>query len=213
MKGVIFDLDGVIVDTAKYHYLSWKRLADELGIPFDEAHNEKLKGVSRRDSLIALLGRVPEEKQIEEWCGRKNEYYLELVSRINRSEMLPGALEMLEEIRNSSEWTQALASSSKNAKLVIDKLGIKDYFSAVVDGNDTKKTKPDPELFLVAAQRLGLTPDQVVVVEDAESGVEAARAGRMRVIGIGDPKILGKADRVVRDLSKIRLTDILDLFR
>ena len=211
-KGVIFDLDGVIVNTAKFHYLGWKKLADGLGIPFDEAKNEKLKGVNRRDSLIALLGYTPDEKRIAEYCDRKNGYYLEYVKNIDRGEILPGALEIIKAIKKDGSWKQALASSSKNARLVLKKLDIDGYFDAIVDGTETERAKPDPELFLKAASIMGLSADEVVVVEDAESGIEAAKRGKMLAIGLGDPKILGKADLVVKDLSFIDINAIEKLF-
>lgn len=213
VKGVIFDLDGVIVNTAKFHYMGWKKLADKIGVPFDEVKNEKLKGVSRRDSLLALLGYTPDEKKIDELCEQKNKYYLEFVSRIDRTEILPGALELIEEIHKAKDWKQALASSSKNARGVLKKLGIEKYFDAVVDGTETKKTKPDPELFLKAASRLGLTSDDVVVFEDAESGVRAAKNGGMLVVGVGDKKILHEADIVIKDLSEINIAAIEKLFK
>jgi len=212
-KGAIFDLDGVVVNTAKFHYLGWKKLADEIGVPFDEVKNEKLKGLSRRDSLLALLGHTPDEKKIEELCERKNKYYLEFVSQIDRSEMLPGALELIEEISKNKGWKQALASSSKNARAVLKKLDIEKYFAAVVDGTETRKTKPDPELFLKAASRLGLTSNDVVVFEDAESGVRAAKSGGMLVIGVGDRKILHEADLIIKDLSEIDIAAIEKLFK
>lgn len=213
IKGVIFDLDGVIVDTAKFHYKGWKKLADEIGIPFDEVKNEKLKGVNRRDSLIALLGKTPDEKTITEFCDRKNKYYLEYVATIDKKDILPGAMDMIESIKKNPEWKQALGSSSKNARLVLSKLNIDSYFDAIVDGSETKKAKPDPELFLTAAKRLNLSVNDVVVVEDAESGVEAAKRGGMLCIGLGDPKILGKADLIVKDLSFINLAKIEELFK
>lgn len=212
-KGVIFDLDGVIVDTAKFHYLGWKKLADEIGVPFDEVKNEKLKGVNRRDSLIALMGYTPDEKIIKEYCDRKNKHYLQYVENIDRGELLPGALKMIESIKNTKGWKQALGSSSKNARLVLSKLNIDKYFDAIVDGNETERAKPDPELFLTAAKRLGLSKENVVVVEDAESGVEAAKRGGMLCIGLGDPKILHKADLVVKDLSAITIDTIEQLFK
>lgn len=213
VKGVIFDLDGVVVNTAKFHYMGWKKLADGIGVPFDEVKNEKLKGLSRRDSLLALLGYTPDEKKIDELCEQKNKYYLEFVSRIDRTEILPGALELIEEIHKAKDWKQALASSSKNARIVLKKLGIEKYFDAVVDGTETKKTKPDPELFLKAASRLGLTSDDVVVFEDAESGVRAAKNGKMLVVGVGDRDILREADTIVKDLSEINIAAIEKLFK
>lgn len=211
-KGIIYDLDGVIVDTAKYHYKGWKKLADVLGVPFDEIRNEKLKGVSRRESLISLLGHVPSEEEIRKWCDLKNSYYLESIRHIDRSEILPGAIERLEEFDRAGDWKQALASSSKNSKRILGQLDITDYFDAIVDGNDIEKTKPDPEVFVKAAERLGLSSDQVVVVEDAEAGVRAAKTAGMRTIGIGSPDVLGEADVVVRDLSGITLADVERLF-
>jgi len=211
-KGVIFDLDGVIVDTAKYHYLGWKKLADELGVPFDEQRNERLKGVSRRESLILLLGYTPDDQKMKEWCDRKNGYYLEFVSRIDRSEFLPGSLALLEEIRTAPGWKQALASASKNAQLILQRLAIGNLFHAIVDGNDIEKTKPDPEIFSKAAARLDVPPDRCVVVEDAEAGVQAAKAAGMRAIGLGQPDVLREADLVVPDLAHIRLSDIELLF-
>ncbi len=212
MNGVIYDLDGVIVDTAKYHYLGWKKLADELKVPFDEHRNEALKGVNRRDSLIALLGYTPSEDKITEWCDRKNRYYLDYVATVSRRDMLPGALERVEEVRKAG-WKQAVASSSKNAPLILDKLDITQYFDAVVDGNATEKGKPDPELFLIASRRLGLPPENLLVVEDAASGVQAAKAGGMRALGLGDPKVLAQADRVVKDLSQITLAGIEQMLK
>ncbi len=212
MKGVIFDLDGVLVNTAKFHYLGWKKLADELGVPFDEVRNEKLKGLSRRDSLIALLGKTPEESKITEWCDRKNKYYVESIVNIDRSEMLPGALATLEALKKSGKFKQALASSSRNAKPILKKLDIEKYFDAIVDGNDTEKAKPNPELFLTAAKKLGLSTDEVIVVEDAESGVQAAKSGNMRCIGLGDKTILHQADHVANDLSEVSLATIEMLF-
>jgi beta-phosphoglucomutase len=212
MKGIIYDLDGVIVDTAKYHYLGWKKLADELKVPFDEHRNEALKGVNRRGSLIALLGYTPAEDKINEWCDRKNRYYLDFVATVSRKDMLPGSLERLEEVKKAG-WKQALASSSKNAPLILEKLDITKYFDAVVDGNATEKGKPDPELFLIAARKLGLPASDLLVVEDAASGVQAAKAGGFRALGLGDPKALAQADRVVQDLSKITLAGFEEMLR
>lgn len=211
--GVIFDLDGVLVDTAKYHYQGWKRLADHLGVPFDEVANEKLKGVSRRESLIAMLGYVPEEPLIEKWCALKNDFYLDFIGRLDRQDLLPGALALLREIHVANGWKQALASASKNAPLILEKLGIDIYFDAVVDGHGFTHSKPHPEVFQKAAAKLGLPSDRLVVIEDALQGVQAAKTAGMLVIGIGDPMVLSGADRVVRDLSEMVLADIEDLLR
>ncbi|MFH0952874.1 MAG: beta-phosphoglucomutase [Verrucomicrobiota bacterium] len=211
-KGVIFDLDGVIVNTAKYHYLGWKRLADELGVPFDEKKNERLKGVSRRDSLILLLGYTPDEGKIQEWCDRKNGYYLDFISKIDRGDLLPGALELIQEIRNAPGWKQAIASASKNTKLILKRLDIASLFDTIVDGHDFERTKPDPEVFVKAAARLHLPPERLVVVEDAEAGVRAAKAAGMLAIGLGRPDVLKQADLVVSDLAHVRLARIERLF-
>lgn len=207
-KGVIFDLDGVIVDTAKYHYLGWKRLADELAVPFDETKNERLKGVSRRDSLILLLGRTPEEKDLQAWCDRKNGYYLEHIGKIDRRELLPGALELIQALRKTQDWKLAIASASKNTKLILKRLDITSLFDAVVDGHDFERTKPDPEVFQKAAARLHLSPERLVVVEDAEAGVRAAKAAGMRTVGLGRREVLGAADLVVPDLAHVTPADL-----
>lgn len=206
-KGVIFDLDGVLVDTAKYHYLGWKRLADELGVPFDEARNERLKGVSRRDSLILLLGRTPSEPEIKEWCDRKNGYYLQYIGRIDRRELLPGSLEIVQALRKEPGWKLAIASASKNTKLILNRLDIMPLFDAVVDGHDFERTKPDPEVFQKAAARLRLPPERLVVVEDAEAGVRAAKTAGMRAVGLGRPDVLGAADLVVPSLAHVTPAD------
>ncbi len=211
MRGIIYDLDGVIVDTAKYHYLGWKKLADELGVPFDEARNEKLKGVSRRESLLALLGSAPAEDRITELCERKNGYYLQFVSSMDRGEILPGALAMLDAAA-AAGYKQAIASASRNARLILGKLGLADRFDAIVDGNDAARAKPAPDLFLIAAERLGLGPDDVVVFEDSEAGIEAACAGHMRSIGLGSPANLGRAHLVVPGLHAVTLRDVERLF-
>lgn len=212
MNGIIFDLDGVIVNTAKYHYLGWKRLADEMGVPFNEEKNEKLKGVNRRDSLIALLGYTPEEQKIQEWCDLKNKYYLEYIEQISDSDLIPGAISLLQEIKSNSSWKQALASSSKNAKTVIQKLSLEQYFDAIVDGHEVEKAKPDPEIFLKAAHKLDLHPDHIIVIEDAEAGIISAKAAGMLAIGIGENDILYKADLVITDLTEITLDSLEKFF-
>ncbi|MDD5066036.1 MAG: beta-phosphoglucomutase [bacterium] len=213
MKGIIYDLDGVIVDTAQYHYLGWKKLADHIHVEFDEKKNEKLKGLSRRDSLLAMLGRVPDEEQIKKWCEMKNRFYLEFIRKLDVSVILPGAADFLETVRKNGSWKQALASSSRNARLILKKLGIERFFDAVVDGTEVERAKPDPRIFLKAALKLQLQPDQVVVVEDAESGIRAAQAAGMKTIGIGRPDLLSRANLVVKDLSCISLATLEGLFR
>lgn len=206
MKGGIFDLDGVIVDTAKYHYLAWKRLATDLGFEFTEAHNERLKGVSRMRSLEILLevgGLKFAEAEMLEMAARKNTWYVQYISQMDASELLPGSRQYLESLRKRGVKT-ALASASKNAPLILERVNISDLFDAVVDGNRAHKAKPDPQAFLLAASDIGLPPHDCVVFEDAEAGVQAAKNAGMRVVGIGKPEILGAADTVVGNLGELR---------
>jgi beta-phosphoglucomutase len=206
MKGFIFDLDGVIVDTARYHYLAWKHLADQLGIPFTEADNERFKGVSRRRCLEILLEmgglQVPGE-QFEAWLQEKNEDYLSYIRKMDASEILPEVPRVLEFLRDR-EIPMALGSASKNARSILEKVGLTAFFSTVVDGNEVVKAKPDPQVFLLAAARLGIAPAECVVFEDAQAGIAAANAAGMYSIGIGEAEVLGEADRVFRDFTEIR---------
>ncbi|WP_340392493.1 beta-phosphoglucomutase [Paenibacillus sp. FSL E2-0190] len=208
MKGAIFDLDGVIVDTAKYHYLAWASLADELGFKFTEEDNERLKGVSRMRSLDILLevgGLEFEEAEKQAMAEKKNRLYVEYISRLEESELLPGVKEYLTGLRSRGIGI-ALGSASKNAEFILNKLNITDLFDAVVDGNKVSLAKPDPEVFLIAAQEIGLQPDECVVFEDAEAGVQAGKAAGMEVVGIGKPEVLKEADLVVKGLYEL-LTD------
>ncbi|WP_248548408.1 beta-phosphoglucomutase [Paenibacillus odorifer] len=208
MKGAIFDLDGVIVDTAKYHYLAWASLADELGFKFTEEDNERLKGVSRMRSLDILLevgGLEFEEAEKQAMAEKKNRLYVEYISRLEESELLPGVKEYLTGLRSRGIGI-ALGSASKNAEFILNKLNITDLFDAVVDGNKVSLAKPDPEVFLIAAQEIGLQPDECVVFEDAEAGVQAGKAAGMKVVGIGKPEVLMEADLVVKGLYEL-LTD------
>lgn len=204
IKGCIFDLDGVIVDTAKYHYLAWKRLASELGFEFTVQDNERLKGVSRMKSLEILLevGKLNFDEETKlKLAEKKNNWYVEYISKIDKSEILPGVEAFLKDIKGNGIKV-ALGSASKNAKLIMKNIGIASYFDAIVDGTKVSKAKPDPEVFLKCAEELGLVPSQCVVFEDAEAGVEAAKRGDMLAVGIGDPKILCKADKVISGFEK-----------
>ncbi|AIQ37052.1 beta-phosphoglucomutase [Paenibacillus sp. FSL R5-0345] len=208
MKGAIFDLDGVIVDTAKYHYLAWASLADELGFTFTEEDNERLKGVSRMRSLDILLevgGLQFEEAEKLAMAEKKNRLYVEYISKLEESELLPGVKEYLTGLRTRGIGI-ALGSASKNAEFILNKLNITDLFDAVVDGNKVSLAKPHPEVFLIAGQELGLQPDECVVFEDAEAGVQAGKAAGMKVVGIGKPEVLKEADMVVKGLYEL-LTD------
>ena len=210
IRAFIFDLDGVITDTAEYHYRGWKRLADEEGLPFTREDNEQLRGVSRRESLMLILkGRVYPEDKIQEMMERKNSYYLDFIKEISPRDLLPGAKELLEEIRVAGLKT-ALGSASKNAGGVIDRLGIQSLFDAVSDGHSVERQKPAPDLFLHAAAQLGLPPPECVVVEDAAAGIEAARAGGFRSIGLGPRERVGSADVVLPSLAGVRLSDLLE---
>lgn len=205
-KAAIFDLDGVIVDTARFHFLAWKRLAEELGFSFTQRDNERQKGVSRMESLEVLLevggitGLSPERK--EELATKKNEWYKEYLYEMTPSELLPGAKDFLEYLRLRGV-SIALASASKNAPIILEKLNITKLFDAIVDGNSVSKAKPDPEVFLQAAERLGIPASQCIVFEDAQAGVEGAKRAGMRVVGIGEREILKKAEIVVSGFPEI----------
>lgn len=199
IKACIFDLDGVIVDTAKYHFQAWRRLANELGFDFSEADNEQLKGVSRMESLEIILkwgGVTLSDEQKIEWADRKNEWYKALISNMTPDEILPGVPEFLAQLQ-SNGIRIALGSASKNALPVIESIGLGPVFEVVIDGTQTTLSKPDPQVFRLGAQRLGLKPYECIVFEDAESGIEAALNGRFYAVGIGRPEVLGKAHLVI----------------
>jgi beta-phosphoglucomutase len=204
-KAFIFDLDGVIVDTAKYHFLAWRNLAKALGFDFTEEQNELLKGVSRVESLEILLsiGKVelPEEKK-QKLLLQKNKEYLEYVNKMTSEEILPGVNDLLNFLE-INDIKYALGSASKNAPLILEKVGLLNRFTAIVDGNDVSKAKPDPEVFLIGASKLGMSPENCVVVEDAIAGIQAANAAKMISIGIGDANVLHEADYVFKDMTTI----------
>lgn len=210
IKACIFDLDGVIVDTAVYHFKAWKRLADELGVNFTEHDNERLKGVSRARSLeiILELGNVTKTPQEQEALAtKKNNWYVEMINRMTPAEILPGAKEFLEACRTAGIKT-ALGSASKNSSTILNKIGLSNLFDTIVDGNHVSKAKPDPEVFLKGAEALGVNPADCVVFEDAIAGVEAAKNGGMKVVGIGSPETLKEADMVVSGLDKITVEEL-----
>lgn len=209
IKGFIFDLDGVLTDTAEYHYRGWKRLADELGIPFSRENNEALRGIPRHASLLLVLkGRTYPEAQIQAMLERKNSYYLEFIREISPRNVLPGARELLEELRTAGLKT-ALGSASKNAPEVIQRLGIQILLDAVSDGHSVEYQKPAPDLFLHAANQLGLSPAECVVVEDAAAGVEAALTGGFRCVGLGPRERVGRAHLIFPSLANLHLPDLL----
>lgn len=215
-RACIFDLDGVIVDTAKYHFLAWKRLTDQLGIDFTEADNERLKGVSRMASLEIILsigGKHPTESQKLEYATLKNKWYVEYISRMTSSEILPGCVEFIEELRTAGIKV-AIGSASKNTPVILETVGITHLFDAVADGNNIKKAKPDPEVFLRAAELVGAEPSDCIVFEDAVAGIQAAINAGMKCIGIGSPETLKEANYVVpglygMDLAKLRAIERL----
>lgn len=204
-KGFIFDLDGVIVDTAKYHYLAWKKLANELGFEFTKAQNELFKGVSRKRCLEILLeigNRKASQKEFDIWMVEKNIDYLKYIENMDASEILPDVPKILEFLKKNN-IPIALGSASKNAQPILEKVGLLHYFDTIVDGNNVTKAKPDPEVFLLAAKQLGVQPEDCVVFEDAVAGVEAANAAKMISIGIGDKNILSEAQFNFRDFTEI----------
>jgi beta-phosphoglucomutase len=208
VRGFIFDLDGVLTDTAEFHYQAWQRLADELGLPFDREANEALRGVSRRESLLKMIGNHPfSETQLQEMMERKNRYYVALIDTITPQAVLPGAIELLTEIRKTG-LKIAIGSASKNARSVIEKLGLVAYIDAIADGNSVQQPKPAPDLFLYAAKLIGLEPTQCVVVEDAAVGVEAAIAAGMWTVGLGPIDRFKTADIILPDLTGIHLSDL-----
>lgn len=213
IRGLIFDLDGVICDTAKYHYLAWKQLADELGISFTPEDNEKFKGVSRVHCMKILLEMggitLPKEER-ERLCTQKNEVYVAYVRKMGREELLSGVERFLLDARTQG-YKIALGSASKNSVMILNQLNISNLFDAVVDGIRCAKAKPDPEVFLMGAQELGLKPQQCVVFEDALAGIQAAQAAGMGTVGIGDFEILQGADIVIRDFEGQQLSLLLGM--
>jgi beta-phosphoglucomutase len=208
IQGFIFDLDGVLTDTAEFHYRAWQRLADEESLPFDRQANEALRGVARRDSLLIIVGDRPySEAQLQEMMERKNRYYVESIQTITPQNLLPGAVALLDELRQAG-MKIAIGSASKNAKTVIEKLGIADRIDVVTDGDSVEKPKPSPDLFLYAATQLGLDPAHCVVVEDAPVGIAAAIAGGMWAIGLGSPDRVGAAHIVLPNLTGVHWTDL-----
>jgi len=206
-KALIFDLDGVIVDTAKYHYLAWKALASKLNFDFTEEQNEQLKGVSRVRSLEILLdlGQIHlESDQKKRLLEEKNEQYLQYIAQMDQKEILPGIDNLLHYL-NLNKVPFALGSASKNARLILKKLDLIHLFGAIVDGNDVSTAKPDPEVFLLAASKLGEKPEDCIVIEDAKAGIEAANRALMTSIGIGEKKVLKEADFVLNDTSLLTI--------
>ncbi|MEK5030530.1 beta-phosphoglucomutase [Paenibacillus sp. FSL R7-0302] len=213
LEAAIFDLDGVIVDTAKFHYQAWRRLAEELGFAFSERENEQLKGVSRMESLELLLraGGITDltEEQKEDLASRKNEWYKEYLQTLTPADVLPGVADFVGQLRSQGIGT-AIASASKNAPLILEKVNIRPLFDAVVDGNSVTRAKPDPEVFLQAARLLGADPACCCVFEDAAAGVEGAVRAGMRVVGIGDSGLLARAHLIVTSFEQLEPVYLLN---
>ena len=210
IKGVIFDLDGVIVSTDDCHYKAWKRMAEEEGISFDRAVNERLRGVSRMESLSIILEkaeRVYTEAEKNALAVRKNGYYGEWIEKLTPKDVLPGVLEALQWLR-SRGVAIAVGSSSRNAPLILKRIGLAEAFEAVADGNQIKNSKPDPEVFLLAAKLLDLPPQECLVVEDADAGIEAAAAGGMRSLGLGTAAKNPRADFHAENLARMDFSAI-----
>lgn len=211
LRAVVFDLDGVLTDTAHYHYLAWKRLADSLGIVFDEAANEHLKGIDRMGSLNLILGeRAQQFSDIQKLAlaDDKNRHYQQLIAEITPADLLPGALDALHSVRKAG-LKIGLASVSKNAKAVVERLAIAQLFDDIVDAATIAKGKPDPEIFLTAATHLQVVPVECLGIEDAIAGVRAIKSAGMTALGIGDPAILHEADRVIAGLHQFDLAHYL----
>ncbi len=212
----IFDLDGVICDTAKYHFKAWRRLANELGFDFTEEDNEKLKGVSRVESLNLILkwGNIVEndDEVKAAYAEKKNDWYLEFILRMTPDEILPGIKPFLNELK-SKNIKIVLGSASKNSTIILDKIGLTHYFDAIIDGNSTTKSKPDPEVFLLGAAAVGSKPKNCVVFEDAEKGVEAALEGGFYTVGVGHPDVLDEAHIVIPSFEYIDFSEILDALK
>ncbi|MEA3453448.1 MAG: beta-phosphoglucomutase [Candidatus Caldatribacteriota bacterium] len=211
LKAIIFDLDGVITDTSEYHYRAWKRLTDEEGIPFSRDDNDKLRGVSRKECLKILLnGKQVSAEQFQEMMDRKNRYYVELLKQMTSKNILSGAKKLVLEIKRRGIKT-AIASVSKNTRTVLQGTGIEDLFDVIVDGYSVKNTKPAPDIFLFAAKELGVKPEDCVVIEDAEAGIEAALAGKMIPIGIGPEERVGKARYRFEKIGDITITKLSEI--
>ncbi|WP_396149042.1 beta-phosphoglucomutase [Flavobacterium sp.] len=212
-KCFIFDLDGVIVDTAKYHYLAWQKIANQLGIEFTPEHNEELKGVSRvrsLDLILALGNMEASQEDKNKWLVQKNEDYLSYLVNMDESEILPGVLSVLIYLKENNQKI-VLGSASKNAKPILEKAKIIDYFDAIVDGNDVSNAKPDPEVFLQGAKKVNFSNDKCIVFEDSVAGIQAANIAGMTSVGIGEATILHEAQFVFTDFTHIDLNFIQNL--
>lgn len=214
IKAIIFDLDGVIVDTAIFHYQAWKRLANEYGFDFTLEHNERLKGVSRLESLDILLSvggiEIKSDEEKNRIANKKNEWYREYILKMTPNDILPGVKNFLVDLKNSN-YKIAIGSSSKNTNTLLERIGFDTFFDAVVDGLQISKSKPDPEVFLKAAQKLDVDPKNCIVFEDAVAGIEAAKRAGMIAIGVGKYENLPNADKVIPDFKNMSVLMIDNL--
>ena len=213
IQGVIFDLDGVIVSTDEYHWRAWKRLADEEGIPFDRKVNQRLRGVGRMESLDIILenaDRTYSDEEKQDLADRKNGYYRQSLNDLGPDDRLPGAMAVMKELRQR-DIKVAVASSSRNAPTILKRIGLQDFFDATADGNNISNSKPDPEVFQLAAERLGLAPEVCLVVEDADAGIEAAKRAGMKALAVGAAAGHPEADLSAKGLDAVAVEQLLAL--
>jgi len=212
-KAVIFDLDGVLTDTIEPHYLSWQKLMDELGVPFDREKNDLLRGLSRNESLEVILGDRSGEftaEQKRDITRRKNDLFLDLVAKMSPNDLFPGAGGLLQDLKQRGV-PLAVASSSRNAEFVLTQIGAREYFDVVLDANDVPRSKPDPAVFLEAAIRLDVSPERCIVIEDGAAGVEAARKANMTVVGLGPIERVRRAQLIKRVIGDLTADELLSL--
>jgi beta-phosphoglucomutase len=207
IKAVIFDLDGVVVSTDEYHYRAWKKMADEEGVYFDRSINERLRGISRTESLEIILEKSNKKYSSDEklkMTEKKNNIYKQLLNELTSNDILDGVMDLLIYLKEHNIKI-AIGSSSKNTKMILSKIGLENYFDKVADGNEIKNSKPDPEVFLLAANKLGIKAEECLIVEDADSGVEAALAGNMKVLAVGSASNNIKADYRIKTLENLNV--------
>lgn len=209
----LFDLDGVLVDTAVYHYQAWKKLANSLGFDFSHAQNEQLKGVNRMRSLDMILnwgGITKSDAEKEELATLKNTWYVDMINKMSASEVLPGSAALLQQLK-AQGIKIALGSASKNSGLILERTNLTHFFDAIVDGNSVTSSKPDPEVFLKGAELLSTPPENCIVFEDASAGVQAALAANMSVVGVGEAENLPGTDLIIKDLSGVTVEELIAL--